>query len=85
MFSEPIIEMETPLFVAFVSLLVLFAVVIYLIRETVPPTRTLNVVKSKEQQGNSPYMAWDSAFAPITPILLSAPERKMDISGNILI
>lgn len=78
--------MESPLIVAFLSLLVLFAVVVYLIRETVPPKRTLNVVM-KEQEVSSPFMLWDSAFAPITPILLSAPEATMkiqDISGNYL-
>ncbi len=75
--------MESPLIVAFLSLLVLFAVVVYLIRETVPPTRTLNVVV-KEQEVSSPYMGWDSAFSPLTPILLNAPEQKIDASGNIL-
>ena len=75
--------MESPLIVAFVSLLVLFGIVVYLIRETVPPTRTLNVVM-KQQDVSSPYMGWDSAFAPITPILLSAPEQKMDISGSLI-
>ncbi len=73
-------------FVALFSFFTLFFVIVYLIRQTVPPKRTLNV-EVKQQEIQSPYSSWDLAFSPLTPILLNAPERKYvrDASGNVLV
>ncbi len=72
------------LFIALLSMSILFGVVLYLLFITVPPKRTLNV-QVKQQDVQSPYSSWDLAFAPLTPILLNAPEHRrirQDASGN---
>ena len=82
--------MESTLGLAFIFLLVLFAVVIYLIRETVPVKRTLGV-NPEQKQGD--FVTWESPFHSITPnfvltpgvlqsIRTSAATPILDASGN---
>jgi len=62
--------MESPLAFAFIFLLVLFAVVIYLIRETVPAKRTINV---NSEQKEVLQASWESSFVSITPNFVLTP------------
>ncbi len=82
--------MESTLGLAFIFLLVLFGVVLYLVRETVPPVRTIG-----SEQKEIMNASWETSFHSITPNFvltpgalqsIRAPAAKpiRDASGNIL-
>lgn len=68
--------MESSLAFAFIFLLVLFAVVVYLIRETVPATRTIH---GNDEQKEVDHVTWETAFYSITPNFVITPSALQNI------